>query len=185
MKTKHYMAVFALVGSLTAAHAQDIPPLADVIQNMDPQSLQQMATVGGQIEPITGDVDAVINTAVNDAVRDGVIAADQAADATASLTIINANAEYFNFDILGAIGDAVSGGDVSMSEVRSTLEAFNRLSPAGKAIVGNENFDVTDSNNALFGQLSQADRTIVLGAMPVFQNDLANCPGGQAQAGGC
>ena len=182
MKIKTGIAAFALAVSFGTAHAQDIPPLADVIQNLDPAELQQMRTVGGQIEPISGDVDAVITSAVNDAIKEGVISAEQADDATASLTIINANAQFFDFDILATIGDILAdpqnNGQITMADIRSTLEGFNKLSDAGKAVVGREEFDAGDINQ--LNQLSQPDKDVVL-SLPVFQHD-AQCaqnPGGQ------
>lgn len=173
MNKKYVFSSIVFVGLMTGpVFAQDVPPLADVIQNMDPAQLQQMATVGGQIEPITGDVDAVISSAVNDAIKDGVISADQADDATASLTIINSNAQFFDFDILAMIGEVLADdeSDLSMTDIRETLEAFNKLSDAGKQVVGQEEFTATPSQLA---QLSDADRAIVEAA-PVFAEDIAN-----------
>ena len=82
------------------------------------------------------------------------------------------HAEYFNFDILEAIGDVIASGEFSMEEVRQTLEGFNTLSDAGKSLVGNEAFDATDTaDGSLFSQLSDADKAIVLNNMPVVGND--------------
>ena len=170
MRIKSILATSAFALTLGFANAQDVPPLSDVIQNMDPKALEQMGTVGGQIQPITGDVDAVINSAVNDAVKSGVITSDQAGDMTASLTVINSNAQFFDFDILATIGEALNDpdGDVSMADIRTTLEGFNQLSDAGKALVGKESFEASE---AQLGQLSDADRAIVT-KLPVFQADM-------------
>ena len=169
MRIKSIFATSAFALTLGFANAQEVPPLSDVIQNMDPRALEQMATVGGKIEPITGDVDAVIDSAVNDAVKSGVISADQAGDMAASLQVVNANAQFFDFDILGTIGEGIKDGDFNMSEVRTTLEGFNNLSDAGKALVGQESFEASD---AQLGQLSDADRAIVE-SLPVFKADMA------------
>ena len=71
-----------------------------------------------------------------------------------------------------AISSTIESGEFTMEEVRQTLEGFNTLSDAGKALVGNEQFDATDTaSGSLFSQLSDADKAIVLNNMPVVGND--------------
>lgn len=173
MKLKSIFAAALFAGSLGAAHAQDIPPLSDVIQNMDPAELQDIGAAGPGAAPITGDMDAVISTAVSDAIADGVISADQASDVTASLNIISSNAQFFDFDIVSLIGELMDpnseeyNASLTPAMVRETLEKFNRLSDAGKRTVGKESFSYPED----IGQLSAPDQAIV-GDMPVFQQDL-------------
>lgn len=171
MRIKSILAVSALALTVGVANAQTaVPPLSEVIQNMDPEALEQMGTVGGQIQPISGDVDAVINSAVDDAVKSGFITADKAGDLAASLTTINANAQFFDFNIMDTIGKGIAEGDFNVSDVRATLDGFNQLSDAGKALVGKESFEASD---AQLNQLSPSDRAIVE-SLPVFQADMAN-----------
>ena len=85
-------------------------------------------------------VDATVEAAVSEAIEEGLISAEEAADATASLSLVADNAQFFNFDILDAIASIVESGEFTMAEVRST-EGFNSLSEAGKTVVGQESFD--------------------------------------------
>lgn len=149
-----------------------IPSLADVMGSMSEAEVSQMESNVSSAGSLSMDMDVSIESAVNDAISEGLISADQAEDAAATLEIISSNAEFFNFDILDAIGEVIESGEFSIEDIRQTLEGFNTLSDAGKALVGNESFDSTDtSDGSLFSQLSDADKAIVLNNMPVVGND--------------
>ena len=176
-KVKKYILVAAIAAfytSVSFAQTSDtgaIPSLADVMGSMSSEEVSQMESNASE-NSLSMDMDVSIETAVNDAVADGLITAEQAEDAASTLEIVSSNAEFFNFDILDAIGEVIESGDFTMEEVRQTLEGFNTLSDAGKALVGNEQFDATDTaSGSLFSQLSDADKAIVLNNMPVVGND--------------
>ena len=164
-----------LMSGTTLAQSTDtgaIPSLADVMGSMTDAEVSQMESNVSDAGSLSMDMDVSIETAVSDAIEDGLISADQAEDAAATLEIISSNAEFFNFDILDAIGEVIESGEFSMQDIRQTLEGFNTLSDAGKALVGNEEFDSTDTTDgSLFSQLSAADKAIVLNNMPVVGND--------------
>ena len=163
------------------AYAQDatgsveIPSLADVVSNMDASELSEMessiADMGSIAVDIDVAVDASVEAAVSEAIEEGLISAEEAADATASLSLVSDNAQFFNFDILDAIASIVESGEFTMAEVRSTLEGFNSLSEAGKTVVGQEDFDYIvahDSSDpgytaakAEWDKLSVADKSVV------------------------
>ena len=84
------------------------------------------------------------------------------------MEIVNANAEYFNFDILQEISDLIAEGEFSETQIRQTLEAFDSLSDADKAIVAQEEFDAQEPDNALFQQVSAERRAIIQANMPVL-----------------
>lgn len=174
---KYGIIIAASVFAATGAFAQSsetgaIPSLADVMGSMTSEEVSQMESNVSDGGSLSMDMDMSIETAVNDAVAEGLISADQAEDAAATLEIVSSNAEFFNFDILDAIGEVIASGEFSMEEVRQTLEGFNTLSDAGKALVGNEEFDASDTDDgSLFSQLSDADKAIVLNNMPVVGND--------------
>ena len=55
---------------------------------------------------------------------------------------------------------SIGRGDVSLDEITLTLNAFNQLSDAGKAIVGQENFDPNDlsaADKAIYDSITPAD----------------------------
>lgn len=174
---KYGIIIAASVFAATGAFAQSsetgaIPSLADVMGSMTSEEVSQMESNVSDGGSLSMDMDMSIETAVNDAVAEGLISADQAEDAAATLEIVSSNAEFFNFDILDAIGEVIASGEFTMEEVRQTLEGFNTLSDAGKALVGNEEFDASDTDDgSLFSQLSDADKAIVLNNMPVVGND--------------
>ena len=155
--------------------AVEIPSLADVVSNMDASELSEMESSIAEMGSIAVDVDiavdATVEAAVSEAIEEGLISAEEAADATASLSLVADNAQFFNFDILDAIASIVESGEFTMAEVRSTLEGFNSLSEAGKTVVGQESFDYIaahDSDHddytsakAQWDSLSAADQAVV------------------------
>ena len=148
----------------TNKHTDNPLFLGDVIKTMSQQEISQMADSGS----LSIDMDISIQAAVDDAIADGVIGAEDTDDAAATLSLVTANAEFFNFDILDAIGEVIENGTFSMDQIRQTLEGFNTLSDDGKALVGDSEFDVADtSDGSLFNQLSDQDKSIVLNSMPV------------------
>jgi len=148
----------------TSSQSENPLFLGDVIKTMSQQEISQMQDTGS----LSIDMDISIQAAIDDAIAQGVIGADDADDAAATLSLVSANAEFFNFDILDAIGSVIEDGTFSMDQVRQTLEGFNNLSDEGKALVGDRQFDVADTlDGSLFNQLSDADKSIVLNSMPV------------------
>jgi len=148
----------------TSSQSENPLFLGDVIKTMSQQEISQMQDTGS----LSIDMDISIQAAIDDAIAQGVIGADDADDAAATLSLVSANAEFFIFDILDAIGSVIEDGTFSMDQVRQTLEGFNNLSDEGKALVGDRQFDVADtSDGSLFNQLSDADKSIVLNSMPV------------------
>jgi len=148
----------------TSSQSENPLFLGDVIKTMSQQEISQMQDTGS----LSIDMDISIQAAIDDAIAQGVIGADDADDAAATLSLVSANAEFFNFDILDAIGSVIEDGTFSMDQVRQTLEGFNNLSDEGKTLVGDRQFDVADtSDGSLFNQLSDADKSIVLNSMPV------------------
>lgn len=166
------LASIALSVPAMAQETNAVPSLADVIGTLSSDEISQMESDVAEQGSLSLDMDITVDAAVNEAIADGLISADQAEDAAASIELIQANADFFNFDILDAIGEVIESGEFSIEEIRQTLEGFNTLSDAGKSLVGNEDFDVTDtSDDSLFNQLSDADKQIVLNEMPVVGED--------------
>ena len=154
--------------------AVEIPSLADVVSNMDASELSEMESSIAEMGSIAVDVDIAVDATVEAAVSEaieGLISAEEAADATASLSLVADNAQFFNFDILDAIASIVESGEFTMAEVRSTLEGFNSLSEAGKTVVGQESFDYIAAHDsghsdyttakAQWDSLSAADQAVV------------------------
>ena len=167
------------------ATAVEIPSLADVMSDMDTSEIAEMESSIGDVGSLSGDfdvaIDVAVDSAVAEAIEEGLISAEEATDAAASLSIVADNAQFFNFDIMDAIADVISSGEFTMAQVRSTLEGFNSLSDAGKAVVGQESFDYmaahdsTDPNysNALteWNKLSASDKAIVENQMPLLSEE--------------
>ena len=145
----------------------EILPLADVIGGMSEGDIDRMEATVTDTTTLTVDVQSVIEAAVSDAISDGFVAPDMRTDTEAAVDIANANAEFFDFDILDEIALLISEGEFTDAQIRSTLEGFNSLSDADKALVGQESFEATDGN-ALYSQVSAAGKTIIAEKMPVL-----------------
>ena len=180
MKKIALAAVF-LASTSISAFAQtgtEVPSLQSVLGAMNEAEVSQVESTVSEQGSFTEDIDVAIEQAVNEAVSEGLITAEQAADAAASLEIVNSNAEFFNFDILAAIGDIVEQG-ASIEDVRATLEGFQQLSDAGKSVVGQETFSVYtfDENNNITGytdaynDLSDADQAVISDQMPLLSSN--------------
>ena len=68
------------------------------------------------------------------------------------------------------IATIIAVGEFTEAQIRSTLEGFNNLSDADKALVGQYNFEA-DSSNTLYQQVSAAGKTIIANQMPVLTED--------------
>ena len=157
--------------SAFAQTGAEVPSLQSVLGAMNEAEVSQVESTVSEQGSFTEDIDVAIEQAVSEAVSEGLITAEQASEAAASLQIINSNAEFFNFDILATIGEVIEQG-ASIEDVRATLEGFQQLSDAGKAIVGQESFYVSDGdgNSAAFDSLSAADQAVINSQMPLLTN---------------
>lgn len=174
--------------------AQDIevPALADVVDQLDASEIAEMESSIDDLGSLSFDVEVAIDTAVSDAINEGLISAEEATDASASLSIIADNQQFFDFDIIDVLGEVIESGEFDISQIRETLEGFNSLPDADKAIVGQESFDtyggyytyacdpscssqqIADrdpSAKAQFDSLSTTGRDIVLNNMPLLVDD--------------
>lgn len=178
--------------SIAMAQEIEVPALADVVSTLDATELEQMETSIEDLGSLSFDVDVAIDSAVSEAISEGLISAEEATDASASLSIIADNAQFFDFDIVEVLGEVIESGEFDIAEIRETLEGFNSLPDADKAIVGQETFDtyggyytyacdpnctqqqVNDrdpSAKAEFDSLSSTGRSIVLNNMPLLVDD--------------
>ena len=184
------LAVLTMVTPLVSfAQEVEVPALADVVETLDASEIEQMETSIEDLGSLSFDVDIAIDSAVSDAINDGLISAEEATDAVASLSIIADNQQFFDFDIVEVLGEVIESGEFDIAEIRETLEGFNSLPDADKAIVGQETFDtyggyytyacdpnctsqqINDrdpSAKAEFDSLSTTGRDIVLNNMPLL-----------------
>ena len=165
------------VGMITQAQAQsallsdsEIAPLADIISGMSDSEITQMEQTVTDVGSLTSDVEFVVEAAVSEAVSEGAISMEVMSDSAVAQQIANANAEFFDFDILDEIATLIAEGEYSEAQIRSTLEGFNALSDADKALVGRYDFEVA-SDNVLYQQVSAAGKTIITNQMPVLPED--------------
>ncbi|MDA0333357.1 MAG: hypothetical protein O3C44_11250 [Proteobacteria bacterium] len=62
----------------------------------------------------------------------------------------------------------IGEGDFSEAQIRQTLQAFDSLSDADKALVASEEFDASNPANALYQQVSAEGKAIIRANMPVL-----------------
>jgi hypothetical protein len=156
--------------ALEEAAQEEIVPLADLIDTMTDAEINQMEEAAMETESLTFDVEQMIEAAVEEAVATGTVGPELTENAAAVVELVNANAEFFDFDILDEIADIIAEGEFTEAQIWQTLEGFNQLSDADKALVGQEAFEAVDSN-ALYQQVSAAGKTIIAEKMPLLLED--------------
>ena len=146
----------------------EVPSLADVLNDMNDVEILEMEQSVFDTGALDFDTQSMIQNEIEAALEEGLISPEQASDLDIALEIVNANAEYFDFDILQEISDLIEEGEFSEAQIRQTLQAFDSLSDADKALVANEGFDATDPGNALYQQVSAEGKSIIRANMPVL-----------------
>lgn len=138
--------IVGMLFSSAVAYAE-VPDLAGAIQALDATAFAEFETSITEVDTvITADVDFALDTAVvNEALEQGLITEAEAGDLESALNTIEANAEFFDFDIAEFLAAALASGDVTAAEANEVLSAFSQLSAEGKAIVGAANFSPFDS----------------------------------------
>lgn len=185
-------AAFLSLPVTAVAQEVEVPALADVVQGLDASELIELETSIDDLGSISFDSEVAIDSAVSEAITEGLISADEASDAVASLSIISDNQQFFDFDIIDVLGEVIESGEFDIAEIRETLEGFNSLSDADKAIVGQQSFDtyggyytyacepsctsqqVNDRDpaaKAQFDSLSAGGRDTVINNMPLLVDD--------------
>ena len=145
-----------------------VPSLADVLNDMNDVEILEMEQSVFDTGALDFDTQSMIQNEIEAALEEGLISPEQASDLDIALEIVNANAEYFDFDILQEISDLIEEGEFSEAQIRQTLQAFDSLSDADKALVANEGFDANDPGNALCQQVSAEGKSIIRANMPVL-----------------
>jgi len=146
----------------------EVPLLADVLNDMNDVEILEMEQSVFDTGALDFDTQSIIQNEIEAALEEGLISPEQASDLDIALEIVNANAEYFDFDILQEISDLIEEGEFSEAQIRQTLQAFDSLSDADKALVANEGFDANDPGNALYQQVSAEGKSIIRANMPVL-----------------
>ena len=146
----------------------EVPPLADVLNDMNDVEILEMEQLVFDTGALDFDTQSMIQNEIEAALEEGLISPEQASDLDIALEIVNANAEYFDFDILQEISDLIEEGEFSEAQIRQTLQAFDSLSDADKALVANEGFDANDPGNALYQQVSAEGKSTIQANMPVL-----------------
>jgi len=146
----------------------EVPPLAAVLNDMNDVEILEMEQSVFDTGALDFDTQSMIQNEIEAALEEGLISPEQASDLDIALEIVNANAEYFDFDILQEISDLIEEGEFSEAQIRQTLQAFDSLSDADKALVANEGFDANDPGNALYQQVSAEGKSTIQANMPVL-----------------
>jgi len=71
---------------------------------------------------------------------------------------------------LDEIALLISEGEFTNAQIRATLEGFNNLSDADKALVGQYNFEAR-VGDPLYDQVSDAGKQIIATQMPVLLDE--------------
>ena len=161
-ETMKKLLIAAAVGAFTTASwANEVPALGSVLESLSGEEMSSFEESLVGATSLNADIELAFSTeTVELALEQGLITEEEAQDVAGALEILEANAEFFQFDIQDVIFQALEEGDVSLDEITLTLNAFNQLSDAGKAIVGQENFDPNDlsaADKAIYDSVTPAD----------------------------
>ena len=161
MKKNFIMVLVLGLGSTVALAQSHVPSLQSSIADLTPEQRdvfdENITSVGTLSENIGRAID---QAQVGAALEQGLITQAEAADLSSALAIIEANADNFDFDVAGALTEALASGDVTAAEVAAVTSAFANLSEDAQSIVGQEAFDAVPGNE-LYDSLSDADRAVV------------------------
>ena len=166
-----YLSIFFLFFSLNlyAEGHDQIAPLSEALENASEDQLLDMEIADTSLIDVGGEVEAenLIEEGFiqGDFTPEDLISMDEAAE------ILEANLEFFDFDIVELIGDALESGDVTEEEVAYTLMIFSTLSAADRTVVGQEEF-TGDTTDASWSDISAEGQAII-------------CNAGLATGGGC
>ena len=141
-KLKKIISAVAFATVAASSWAQ-VPELGDVLGDLSSAELQDFNdSLVSEDSIMLDDFEGTLNVAVvNQAFESGLISADEASDVEAALEILEANTQFFDFDLLGLIDELLAEGVVTTEELYTTLDLFNQLSVADKTEVGKESFD--------------------------------------------
>ena len=143
---------------LAASHVPSLEVSVNALSVEDRAAFEQNSQA---LTGMNADVDSAIQQVrVNKAVEEGLMTSEEAQNMETALSILEANADSFNFDVKAAIAEAYDQGLVTQDQIVQTLQAFDSLSDAAKLSVGNSEFDAVEGNE-LYDQLSDADKAIV------------------------
>jgi len=146
----------------------EVPSLADVLSEMSDVEISEMEQSVFDAGALDFDTQSMTQNEIEAALEEGLISPEQASDVDIALEIVNANAEFFDFDILKEISELIAEGEFSEAQIRQTLQAFDSLSDADKAIVASEEFDATNPSNSLYQKVSAEGKAIIQANMSVL-----------------
>ena len=138
---KKIISAVAFATVATGAWAQ-VPELGDVLGELSTTELD--AFNDSLVEApsvITEDLEVTLDLVlVNDALDQGFINESEAEDLETALGIIEANEDFFDFDLQGLLSQLLQAGFITAEEIADTLQVFDTLSDSDKSIVGSESF---------------------------------------------
>jgi len=159
------------------SHAEGVPDLQSSIEQLSGAELQAFEVQAAE-SPITEMVDVAVEISiesgevpeglapelsselVSQALAEGFITETEAEGLTTTIELYEANEQYFDFDFSARIQAAIAANALTVAEAAEMMQAFNRLSVAGKTLVGQSDFDFDDSTSPM-NTLTDADRDII------------------------
>lgn len=142
MKNSLVLGLIAVGFSVGVSAQSHVPSLEASIQALSPGQQQAMESNAEAMTLLNPEIEAAVGSAkVAAALEQGLITEEQAQDLDTAISVIEANAEKFDFDIASYMSEALANGDISAEQAAFTLSAFDQLSEEAKAIVGSEDFD--------------------------------------------
>ena len=170
---------FVVTGGLICgpSYAAEVPDLQSSIEQLSGAELQAFEVQAAE-SPITEMVDVAVEISiesgevpeglapelsselVSQALAEGFITETEAEDLNTTIELYEANEQYFDFDFNAQLQAGIAANALTVAEAAEMMQAFNKLSVAGKTLVGQSDFDFND-NASPMNTLTDADRTII------------------------
>ena len=146
----------------STSNAQNVPSLADAIAAADPVQVEELQNGLPAMSLSDSGTGINVETVVLSGLDRNQFNADEITDLEAALSVINANAEYFRFDIAAVLQDVINSGEITAAEAAAVMRQFALLSPEAKDRIGsNPNFNGSESD---LNGLTPADVAIICAA---------------------
>ena len=156
---KKLLIAAAVSAFASASWANDVPALGSVLGGLTGEEMSSFEESLVGAANLNSDIEMAFSAEALDlAIEQGIISQEDAQDVGKALEIIESNADYFDFDLSAVAFDALESGDITLDQLGEMLAVFDQLSDAGKAIVGQEDFELTPEIEA---QLSPEDLALI------------------------
>ena len=152
--------LFYSTSSFAENHDQ-IPSLSEALESAGEDQLANLDFTETSFSEMSIDLDA--GDLIVTSIEQGDFSPEDIEFLGEAAEILEANIDFFDFDIVATIQDALAQGNVTEEEVAYTLMIFSTLSSADRTVVAQESFS-GDTSDASWGDISAAGQATICNA---------------------